>query len=165
MQEETTAIRGKPSIGAATTGQISPGPTTDDPCHGGTKTNAEHHHRSTNVTGQRPPMQSLSAQAFNTLPAAELDDLTRRRQPGLDQTRPYTRGQSPAQDSKVWRDQLLAEIEALASELQGKVAGFALFCALHSSGEASVLDDAVAVEWMQGTLEDLAATALGIEMA
>ncbi|MGZ3337228.1 MAG: hypothetical protein ACXVBV_18050, partial [Isosphaeraceae bacterium] len=59
----------------------------------------------------------------------------------------------------------MAEIEALASELQRKIARFALFCAVQPSGEASAPDNAAAVEWVHGALEDLTATALGMELA
>jgi hypothetical protein len=164
IQEETTAMRGKPDIGAATTSQHSFGPIADDdPRYGGTKTDAEQHRQTANITRERPP--TPSTQAFNALLAAELDNLSRRRQSGLDQTRPYTRGQCAAQNTEVWWDQLLAEIEALASELQRKVARFALFCGAQSSGQASAPENAAAVEWMHGALEDLAATALGMEMA
>jgi hypothetical protein len=159
-------MQGKPDIGTETTSQHSFGPIADDdPCNGGTKTDAEQHRQTASATRERPPTPSPSALAFNAALAAELDTLSRRRQSGLNQARSYTREQCAAQNTEVWRDELLAEIEALAKELQRKIARFVLFCAVQPSGEASAPDNAAAVEWMHGALEDLAATALGMEMA
>lgn len=140
------------------------GPIADDSRPGRTKTNAEQRDQAANGTRERPPMPSLSAQAFDVLLAAELDDLRRRQQPGLNQPRPHARRHGSAQNSEVWRDQLLAGIEDLAGELKRKVAHFALLCAVQSSDEASVRANASAVAWMQEALEDIAATALGMEM-
>jgi hypothetical protein len=159
-------MRHKPDIGAETTSQDSFGPIADDDrCNGETKTDAEQHRQPASVTRERPPTPSPSAQASNAVLAAELDALSRRRHSGLSQARPYTREQCATQNTEVWRDQLLAEIEALVKELQRKTARFALFCAVQPSGEASASDNAAAVAWMHGALEDLAATALGMEMA
>ncbi|MFE4230152.1 hypothetical protein ACFRJ8_19940 [Arthrobacter sp. NPDC056886] len=59
----------------------------------------------------------------------------------------------------------MAEIEERARELRRKAARFALFCAVESSDEAAARVNAAAVTWMQETLEDIAATALGMETA
>ena len=90
--------------------------------------------------------------------------LRRRRQPRLNQPRPYSRRHGAGRNSGVLRDQLLAEIEHLAGELKRKVAGFALFCAVQSIDETSARTNRAAVEWMREALEDIAATALGMEM-
>jgi hypothetical protein len=156
----------KPDIGAGTSSQDSFGPIADgDPCKGETKTDTEQHRQTASVTREGPPTPSPSAQAFNAALAAELDALSRRRQSGLNQARPYTWEHCATKNTEVWRDQLLAEIEALVKELQRKTARFALFCAVQPSGEAADSDNAAAVAWMHGALEDLAATALGMEMA
>lgn len=158
-------MRDKPTISAASTGPFHwSWPIADDSCPGRTKTDAEQRSQTANGTRERPPTPSLSAQAFEVLLAAELDDLRRRQQPGLNRPRSYSSRHGAAQNFDVWRDQLLAEIEDLTGELTRKVARFALFCALQSSGEASVRADTAAVEWMQEALQDIAATAIGMKM-
>jgi hypothetical protein len=158
-------MREKPNISAAPAG---PSywfvPIADDLRAGRTKTDAEQRGQTADGISDRPLWPSLSTQAFEVLLAAELDDLRRRRQPRLNQPRPHLKRLGSAQNSEVWRDQLLAGIEDLASELKRKVAHFALFCAVQSSDEASVRANASAVAWMQEALEDIAATALGMEM-
>lgn len=79
------------------------------------------------------------------------------------------------QDSDRWNDPLLAEIEDLVAELKAKVArysllrsdpsltGPALTGASHPG--ASHPDNKTATDWMYEALEDIAATALGIELA
>jgi hypothetical protein len=80
-----------------------------------------------------------------------------------------------SQDSDRWNDPLLAEIEDLVAELKAKVArysllrsdpsltGPALTGASHPG--ASHPDNKTATDWMYEALEDIAATALGIELA
>jgi hypothetical protein len=165
IQEKKTAMRHEPDIEAETRSDSS-GPIADDhPRNSETKTATEQHRQTARLTRERPPPPSPSAQAFNTALAAELDTLSRRRRQGFNQARPYAQEQCAAQNTEVWRDQLLTEIEALVKELQQKTARFALFCAVQPSGEASAPDNAAAVEWMHRALEDLAATTLGIQMA
>ena len=72
---------------------------------------------------------------------------------------------SNTQNFGVWRDQLLAEIEVLAEALKKKVARYSLLREAQSSGEAAEPDNETAMEWIQDALEDVAATALGIEIA
>jgi hypothetical protein len=68
-----------------------------------------------------------------------------------------------AKNSETWRDQLLTEIEEHVAELRGKMARYALFRSGLPLRDAS--GDQAAVEWMHQALEDIAATALGIELA
>ena len=80
-----------------------------------------------------------------------------------------------SQDSDRWNDPLLAEIEDLVAALKAKVArysllrsdpsltGPALTGASHPG--ASHPDNKTATDWMYEALEDIAATALGIELA
>lgn len=70
-----------------------------------------------------------------------------------------------AENPGIWRDQLLAEIEALAEMLKEKVARYSSLRVAMSSDQAGELADATAVVWIQDALEDIAATALGIEIA
>jgi hypothetical protein len=139
-------------------------PVADDSRPGNTKTDAGQHGHAAHDTREPPLAPSLSAQAFDVLLAAELDDLWRRQQRGLNQPSSHSRRYGARQDSEVWRNQLLAEIEELAGELKRKVVHFGLFCALQSADEASVQVNAAAVAWMQDALEDIAATAMGMEM-
>lgn len=158
-------MREKLDISAASAGPSAWSvPIADDSHAGRTKTDAEQTGQTADGISERPAWPSLSTHAFGVLLAAELDDLRRRQQPGLNQPRTYSRRLASAQKSEVWRDQLLAGIEDLASELKRKVAHFALFCAVQSSDQASARANASAVAWMQEALEDIAATALGMEM-
>ena len=96
--------------------------------------------------------------------SAELADfLWNRHEPGLDQPPPSTGGLSSAQDDGIWRDQLLAEIEGLTETLKEKVARYSLLRAVEPAAEAAQPDNETAVVWIQDALEDVAATALGIE--
>lgn len=98
--------------------------------------------------------------------AAELADfLWKRQEPGLDQLPSSTKGPSGEQDSGIWRDQLLAEIEDLTATLKEKVARYSLTLAPRPSAPAAEPANETAVLWIQDALEDIAATALGIEMA
>ncbi|MGP4033663.1 hypothetical protein [Pseudarthrobacter sp. 1C304] len=60
---------------------------------------------------------------------------------------------------------LLEEIEDLAVELKRKVTRFASFCEVQPFESASAAANAAAVEWAHEALEDIAATALGMELA
>jgi len=59
----------------------------------------------------------------------------------------------------------LAEIEVLAETLKKKVARYSLLRAAQSSEEGAEPANETAVVWIQDALEDVAATALGIEIA
>ena len=108
-----------------------------------------------------PPAQTRQQEL-----AAELADfLWKRQEPGLDQLPSSTKGRSGAQDSEIWRDQLLAEIEGLAATLKEKLARYSLTQAPQPSELAAEPASEAAVLWIQDALEDIAATALGIEMA
>ena len=97
--------------------------------------------------------------------SAELADfLWNRPEPGLDQLPPSTGSLSSAQDEGIWRDQLLAEIEGLTETLKAKVARYSLLRAAEPAAEAAEPDNETAVVWIQDALEDVAATALGIEI-
>ena len=109
---------------------------------------------------------ALTAQAQQQALAAELANfLWKRQEPGLDQFPSATRGRSGGQDSEMWRDQLLAEIEDLAATLKQKVARYSSIQAGQPSEQAAEPANETAVLWIQDALEDIAATALGIEMA
>lgn len=85
--------------------------------------------------------------------------------PGLDQQPSSAGGRSSEQNFGMWRDQLLAEIEVLAETLKKKVARYSLLRAAQSSEEGAEPANETAVVWIQDALEDVAATALGIEIA
>ena len=85
--------------------------------------------------------------------------------PGFDQQPSSAGDRSSAQNFGIWRDQLLAEIEVLAETLKKKVARYSLLRATQSSEEGAEPANETAVVWIQDALEDVAATALGIEIA
>jgi hypothetical protein len=110
--------------------------------------------------------------AFEPEPAPELASfLWRRPEPGLDPAPSYAQKRATAEerptaeDSGIWRDHLLAEIEDLAEKLKEKVARYSLLRAAQFSDQAGELANEMAVKWIQEALEDIAATALGIEIA
>ena len=114
--------------------------------------------------GEQAPAEP--GQAQQQMLAAELaDSLWRRQEPGLDQLPSSIGVRSGSQDFGVLRDQLLAEIEVLAETLKKKVARYSLLRAAQSSEEAAEPAKETAVVWIQDALEDVAATALGIEIA
>jgi hypothetical protein len=108
---------------------------------------------------------SPSAQALEELAAELAEFLGTRQKPGLERLPSSIWRRSSAQDSGLWRDQLLAEIEDLAGDLKRKVARYASLRAVQSSGARTGPADAAAVAWINQTLEDIAATALGLEIA
>lgn len=70
------------------------------------------------------------------------------------------------QDSETGHDPLLTEIEDLVAELKAKVARYSLLRSDPSlAATTSLPDNRSAAEWMHEALEDIAATALGIELA
>ncbi|MDI3210889.1 hypothetical protein [Arthrobacter sp. AL12] len=138
------------------------GAITDDPRPERGKQN-EQQLGQTDDGGQAP---APPAQARQQVLAAELADfLWKRQEPGLDQPPLSTGGGSGEQDSGMWRDQLLAEIEGLAATLKEKVARYSLTQAPQPAEQAAGAASETAVLWIQDALEDIAATALGIEMA
>ncbi|MET4586407.1 hypothetical protein ACVLB3_002315 [Pseudarthrobacter sp. PvP022] len=68
-------------------------------------------------------------------------------------------------DSESWRDELLTEIEDLVGQLKAKVARYSLLRSDPSLQDPLHPDNRAATDWMHGALEDIAATALGIELA
>lgn len=158
-------MRENPIASVASAGPFSWSvPIADDSRAGRMGTDAEERGPTADGISERPSGPSLSAQAFDVLLVAELNDLRRRQQPGVNHPRPYSKPYGSARQSEVWRDQLLAGIEDLASELKTKIAHFALFCTVQPPDDASARANASAVAWMQEALEDIAATALGMEM-
>ena len=114
-------MRDKPGSAVAATGPFHrSGPVTADPRTDRTKTGAEQRGRAADGTREGPLTPPLWAQAFDTLLTAELDHLQRRLPPGQTQLRSHTRPHGAAQDTSVWRDQLLAEVEQLAGQLKGR---------------------------------------------
>lgn len=83
----------------------------------------------------------------------------------LDQLPSSTAGRTRAPENGIWRDQRLAEIEDLAGKLKEKVARYSSLRAAQSSVRAAEQANETAVAWIHDALEDIAATALGIEMA
>ena len=118
-------------------------------------------------TGDSEQVPAPPAQARQQVLAAELADfLWKRQEPGLDQLPSSTKNRSGGHDDGLWRDQLLAEIEDLAVTLKEKVARYSLTQAPpQPSNQAAEPANETAVLWIQDALEDIAATALGIEMA
>lgn len=74
-------------------------------------------------------------------------------------------GAEHASDSRTSRDQLLAEIEDLTRVLKEKVARYSSLQANRPHAEVGEGANETAVLWIQDALEDIAATALGIEVA
>ena len=117
-------------------------------------------------TGEGEQVPAPPGQAQQQVPAAELaDSLWRRQEPGFDRQPSSTGDRSSAQNFGIWRDQLLAEIEVLAETLKKKVARYSLLREAQSSEAAAEPANETAVAWIQDALEDVAATALGIEIA
>ena len=138
------------------------GAITDEPRPGLSKANEQQLGQTDD--GEQAP--APPAQARQQELAAELADfLWKRQEPGLDPLPSSTKGSSGEQDSGIWRDQLLAEIEGLAATLKEKVSRYSLTQAPQPSEPAAQPANETAVLWIQDALEDIAATALGIEMA
>lgn len=151
-------------------GNFNPGAASVHPFHHSPAVNPRPELRQANVQpaqaaeGEQEP--GPPAQTPQEVLAAELADfLWRRQEPGLDQLPSSTRGGSGAQDSGTWRDQLLAEIEDLAKMLKDKVSQYSLIREARISEQAAELTNESAVVWIEDALEDIAATALGIEIA
>ncbi len=115
--------------------------------------------------GAHQTTQSLPVQAFEGLPADLDSTLLKRQELSLNRRPSYARQRGAAPDFGICGDHLLADIEELVAELRGKLARFVVFRSLHSSDEASGAADEDATEWMHQALEDIAATALGTEVA
>lgn len=114
----------------------------------------------------QPAKPSLSAQPSDgpRLTAALSGRLPSRQAPEVNRSsRAGRQGTSPR--SQTWRDQFLAEIGDLIAELREKVAHFALLRSVQSTNGASGPDNEAAVELMNEALEDIAAAALGIDLA
>lgn len=108
---------------------------------------------------------SPSAQAIEELAAELAELLGKRRESGQERLPSSTWQRRSAQDTGLWRDQLLAEIEDLTGDLKKKVARYASLRSVQASGGPTAIADAAAVAWIHQTLEDIAATALGLEIA
>lgn len=160
-------MRGDPTIRVTSTHPFHrPGPITDDRRRAGTTEDAEQRDQPNGGAQGRQPTVPPSGPALEGLLADELADLLwRRPELGLDRTQSSTRKFNSAPKSGTWWDQLLAEIEDLAGELRSKVALYAMFPAIQGADEATGKANAAALVWIHETLEDIAATALGMEMA
>lgn len=139
------------------------GPITDVPHMGRLKSDAELRARELDACQQWPP--SPSALALEELAAELAEFLGARQIPGLERLPSSAWHRSSAQDSGAWRDRQLAEIEDLAGDLKRKVARYASLRAAQSAGVGTGPADAAAVAWIHQALEDIAATALGLEIA
>jgi hypothetical protein len=151
---------------ASTPSHRRSGPSADGPHANRTERDAEQRDRAADGVRGRSTAPSLSFRASDGRLTSELyGDLWRRQEPRPNRRPSYARQPGTAPDSGMWPDQLLAEIESLIAELKEKVARFALFRSLQYSEEASGAGNEAALESMNLTLEDIAAAALGIELA
>lgn len=75
------------------------------------------------------------------------------------------RQQIADQDPGSWRDGLLVEIEKLTEQLKHKIHGYVTLRATQISDQSMVPDNEAALTWVQEALDDIAATARGIEIA
>lgn len=110
-----------------------------------------------------PPPAAKSPEGILTGGLA--DFLGRRQEPDLGQLPSAALGRIFPLASGMWREQLLEEIENLAEALNEKVARYLSLRESPSIDEAARLADVTAVIWIQDALEDIAATAVGIEIA
>ena len=140
-------------------------PITEVPRPARMKSDADQRERQPEAEHEWPGSPSPSAETLEGL-AAELTNLLwKRQEPVLEWPPSTTWHRSRAQNSGLWRDKLLAEIEDLARELNRKVARYSSMRAVQSPDGASGPTDAAAVAWMHQTLEDIGATTLGLEIA
>lgn len=157
-------MRGNPMIRPASTHPFHrSGPIADVPRIGRMNSDAEQRAQELDGGQEWPP--SPSALALEELAAELADFLGGRQKPGLERLPSYTWQRSSAQYSGAWRDQQLAEIEDLAGDLKRKVARYASLRAAQSAGVSTGPAHAAAVAWIHQALEDIAATALGLEIA
>ncbi|MFE4226536.1 hypothetical protein ACFRJ8_01465 [Arthrobacter sp. NPDC056886] len=156
-------MQGNPIIRPASTHPFHrSGPITDVRI-GRLKSAAEQRVQELDAGQEWPP--SPSALALEELAAELAEFLGGRQEPGPERLSSYAWHRSSAQDSGAWRDQQLAEIEDLAGDLKKKVARYASLRALQSAGVSAGPANAAAVAWIHQALEDIAATALGLEVA
>ena len=160
-------MRGDPIIRAVSTPPFHwSGPITGDQRSEGTAAHLEQRELPDNGGQERCSTLSPSAQTLEELLADELADLLwRRPELGRDQVPSSTTQRSSALNSGTGWDQLLAEIEDLARELKTKVAQYALLRATKPPDVATGPANGAAGVWIHETLEDIAATALGMDLA
>lgn len=160
-------MRGNPIIRASSTDTYpGSGPATYDPHPEGIEPDVERPGAPNGRGPERKHTPPPSSPALEGLLADELADLLwRGEEPGLDQLFPSLRQRNSAQNSGIWWDQLLAEIEDLARELKGKVAQYAMIRAAQPPDGTTGTANEEAAAWIHDNLEDIAATALGMEMA
>ncbi|WP_445154207.1 hypothetical protein ACTWLI_12935 [Arthrobacter sp. Hor0625] len=108
------------------------------------------------MSGNPKPQAASTPSQANAL----ADFLWKRQEPGLDHL--YS---ADTHDPEAWRDALLAEVEDLAETLRKKVARYASLRAAQPSALVEDPASETAVLWIQHALEDIAATALGINIA
>jgi hypothetical protein len=151
-------MRGNPNLRAESVHPFHhSGAIIDDPRPERVKSNQQQVRTDDDESRPGPPPGAL----LQTLAAELADFLWKRKEPGLDQLPPSTGDRSSAHDPGIWRDELLAEIEDLAETLKEKVDRYSLLL----EGQSSERANQSAVLWIQDALEDVAATALGIEIA
>ena len=113
----------------------------------------------------RGPAAARPGTALQHAKAAVLADfLWKRQKPGRGRPESFSGGSASRADSDVWRDQQLAEVQELAEALRQKVARYSTLRAALFSAEAPEPANETAVLWIQEALEDIAATALGIQI-
>ena len=157
-------MRGNPMIHPASTHPFHrSGPIKHVSRIGRMKSDAEQRAQELDAGQEWPP--SPSALALEELAAELTEFLGGRQKPRLDRLPSSTWHRSSAQDSDVWRDQQLAQIKDLAGDLKRKVARYASLRAAQSAGVSTGPADAAAVAWIHQALGDIAATALGLEIA
>ncbi|WP_157366320.1 hypothetical protein [Arthrobacter sp. Soil763] len=112
------------------------------------------------MSGNPKPQAASAPSQANAL----ADFLWKRQEPGLDHLSSADTG-GTTHDPDAWRDALLAEVEDLAETLRKKVARYASLRAAQPSALVEDPASETAVLWIQHALEDIAATALGINIA
>lgn len=106
------------------------------------------------------------APTLHKLSAVErASSLWEEREAGLNALTSSASGGPWASDPLTSREQLLAEIEDLTRVLKEKVARYSALRANQPHAEVGERANETAVMWIQDALEDIAATALGIEVA
>ncbi len=155
-------MRGNPITRPASARPYDPsGPIPEVPRPARMDSGADQRERQPDAEPEWAASPSPTAETLEGL-AAELSDLLWRRQEWPPAT---TSHRSRAQNPGLWRDKLLAEIEDLAGELNRKVARYSSVRAVQAPEGPSSPTDAAAVAWIHQTLEDIKATALGLEIA
>lgn len=157
-------MRGNPIIGIASTHPFHrSGPIAAHPRPNDTKAELRDQPDGDGKDRRPPPHPWQPAEGLRADGRGDL--LWRQQVARPDQPHSWSSHRGDAQNSVIWWDQLLAEIEDLAAELKTKIAKYAFSRATQFRDDTTGPANETAVAWMHQTLEDIAATALGIEIA